>query len=202
MVSYLVVDGICNVEAYPRIGGSCALPDDISWPKDNKDRPCTFLLGAESSWISKNAGVNLPNDLILSIFVPFDPSSVDHALAMARTPMSAKALLHPKATAFRQESSFSLDPPRALIVDLEPDAEDEDEFSSEIEPKIGGMPTWLQRRIEIPQRRFVLQLMSHQIREHWPAHGSLFMGGVGYLFLDIAWNGANPEVGELRLQYT
>ena len=202
MSSYLKIDGTCDFDEYPRIGGACALPENIPWPKDKANSPCILLFSADSTWVTTHSKHPLPEGLLLSIFVPFDPGSSDHAVAMARAPNSARALVHSKAVTYRQESQFSLDPPRKVIIDEDDVITPEDEFDTDVEPKIGGVPTWLQRRIDIPGRRFVMQLMAHQIRAHWPKHSSLFMGGVGYLFLDIEWDQTYPEAGEFRLQYT
>ncbi len=201
--SYLEIGDVCPQSFYPRIGGSCALPKNINWPRSQTGEPCLLFLSADSTWIVNNAEIELPENMVLSVFVPFDPNSIDHSSAMARVSNSAKALLHTKETFYRQECLYPIEPPRQLVIERGNSPETVfSEIASEIEPKIGGDPTWLQNKIEIPGRSFVLQMMAHQIRKHWPSHSPLLMGGVVYLFLDTHWNQREPLIGELRLQYT
>ena len=51
MNSYLEIGPICELNVYPRIGGACALPQNINWPKSASDEPCALLLSADTQWL-------------------------------------------------------------------------------------------------------------------------------------------------------
>ena len=105
----------------------------------------------------------------------------------------------------RQECESPLVPPRALAVDCDDEAEDEDEFSDEIENKIGGSPVWLQDRMQFDGMTFCMQLVGASISKAWSTHKGIFLGGIGYLYL----NPSVPDVadavvrcGQFRIQYS
>lgn len=144
---------------------------------------------------------NIPSNNCISIFIPYKPGDVENTIDLARKDGTAKVLRYIPEMALRQEFSMPLLPAKAIDI-FETDDEEEDEFSDEIDNKIGGHGIWLQNRIELPGKTFLLQVLGATVNENWRSHQGIFMGGVGYLFLNDEQNSVDSVAGDFKLQYT
>ena len=102
----------------------------------------------------------------------------------------------------RQENTKPLSPPHKLRIETHLNIEDEDEFSDEIEEKVGGIPTWLQDTIEYTNYIFALQFIASEFNDYWPTHKELFMDGICYLFLNKILDLSETQAGMFRIQYS
>lgn len=86
----------------------------------------------------------------------------------------------------------------AKNLELDEDLEtDEDEFSEDLDDKIGGVPNWLQDKFDYTGYDFVIQISGMCFNGIIPAHQELLMSGVLYVF----YNSLNNN-GLLTLQYS
>jgi hypothetical protein len=201
MIKYLFYNTICKESEKNRIGGSAFLPNEISWPNDVKSKPMLFLMTLSSDFLHKHTGCIIPNDNCVSVFVPYREGGIECAISMARSIDAAKVIVHKISQTTRQGFYKPLFPPRKIRLEIHCDIEDEDEFSEDIEEKVGGVPTWLQDRIDYKNYQFLLQFIAGEFNEFWPNHQELFMDGVCYLFLKKGFENLKNQAGMFRIQY-
>ena len=201
-MNYLDFRDECEESTIPRMGGGASLPLRVVWPEDKDGEPMLHLMTLSPELINTYSNCKIAETHCVSVFIPFKKNSVEHVIDLARRPESARVIAHEIATEIRQECREPLDPPHAITVECDPGRDDEDEFSDEIEPKIGGGPTWLQDVIEAPGKQFLLQLLSSQFNDSWPSHRGMFMGGVVYLFISDHCDVTEERFGQLTIQYT
>jgi len=160
------------------------------------------LMTLSSHLVNTYSACRIPENYCVSVFIPYGKESNGHVVDLARHPDTARIIAHEIGAEVRQECSDPLSPPYSMLIDSDPGREDEDEFSDEIEPKIGGRPTWLQDVIESPGKQFFLQLLASQFNKLWVSHRGMFMGGVVYLFIDQDYDATAEQFGQLTVQYT
>lgn len=202
MVTYLFYDTLCEEDEKDRIGGDAYLPGNINWPSHG-NIPMLFLMTLSSNFLNKYANYEIPDSHCLSVFVPYAKGSIEGAIQLARTIDAATVLIHKTSSTPRQENKTPLNTCRKLRVEIHPDIEDEDEFSDEIEEKVGGVPTWLQDRIDYTDEyKFVLQYIAGEFEGYWTDHNELFLDGICYLFLREPFNLNDSQAGMFRIQYS
>lgn len=201
-MDYLFFGEVCARDFPSRMGGDASLPAAIEWPRDKDGKPMLLLMTLASTLISTYLNNRLPENYGISVFVPFEKDSVEHVVDLARRPETARVIAHEIAPDLRQECHAPLVPPHAITIEVDADREDEDEFSDEIENKIGGKATWLQDRIELYDKQFLLQVGAGLFDRYWPSHRGIFMGGMVYLFVNKAGVLLAPQFGQLTVQYT
>lgn len=202
MVSYLSFESICDELVVPHMGGGALLPPDIPWPKDDSGCPMLHFIVLPPETVASACGVLIPHDHVVSLFVPYSKDSVQYAIDLARKSQVARAVVHRRAGSARQECACALLPAHALQVKVVDDIDDEDEYSDEIDSKLGGTPVWLQDRIDVPDYRFVLQLVGTLIGRFWPSHNGIFLGGICYFFVRADGDVSRQDFGKLRIQYS
>ena len=205
MINYLDFIGACAPDFLPRLGGGASLHITANWPKDASGQPMLHLISLPGELVSKLTGIQVHHAACISVFIPYQQDSIEESISLARQAGTAQVLLYQPGTVARQEFNLPMEPARALTIDSDEDVEEEDEFSDEIENKIGGTPTWLQDRIDSGDMVFCLQLVGPTLVARWPAHRGLFLGGVGYLFLNKTMPEASFEpivCGDFRVQYS
>lgn len=186
---------------YPKVGGGVFMPDSIAWPLDDSGHPMLHLLTMQSNDVNKFVANALPLNHFLSVFIPYKKGEIEYVIDLARKNGIAKVYAYEATTKLRQECITPLLPAKSMEI-YETDDDEEDEFSDEVDDKIGGHGIWLQNRIEIAGKFFLLQLLGATINRNWPSHNGIFMGGVGYLFVSNTQGCPALEVGEFKLQYT
>jgi len=202
MVNFLAFDAECEQTFLPRMGGGTCLPKEVEWPRDKEGEPMLHLLTLPSNIVNIFSDCNLPTDHCISVFIPYRHDSIDYAIDLARKPGAAFVIAHKTSMEIRQECKYPLLPPHEIKIDCDKEAEDEDEFSDEIDSKIGGGPVWLQDRLEISDKKFLLQLVGAMIGNCWPSHKGMFLGGIGYLFIDGNFDYSKSRFGEFRVQFS
>ena len=183
MVKYLDFEAECGPSSLPRIGGGACLPVTCEWPKDGNGKPMMHLLALPANMVNDSSGCRLPENYCVSVFIPYRKNSIEHVIELARKPDAACIIAHEVSTKIRQECESPLLPPHEIKIDSDEEADEEDEFSDEIESKIGGGPVWLQDRIDAPGCQFLLQLVGSAFNQYWPSHKGIFMGGICYFFI-------------------
>jgi len=196
MVNYLFYENICDSSIKNRIGGDACLPNTVTWPKDKNNRNMLFLMTLSGELISMYTKILIPKNLSISVFIPYTKNSITDTIQMARSSDIAKVIIHENENFTRQENDTPLLPARKISIKSE-DIEDEDEFSDEIEEKIGGVPTWLQDKIDYEDYEFVLQILGTEFGKYFPEYKNIFLGGVGYLFFS-----KSTKQGIFQIQYT
>lgn len=195
MASYIVYEKRADDREHSKIGGSSLLPKDMIWPKDRSGRNMLFLASISSELLMSECNISIPKDHVLSVFCPYKKGDIEHAIDMARGREPGFVISH-LAEAPRQE----FDDPilEAKKLELNKDFEtDEDEFSEDVEDKIGGNPNWLQDKFDYSGADFVMQLSGMYFDEVIPTHKGIFLSGVLYVFYDPSSNH-----GTVALQYS
>lgn len=86
----------------------------------------------------------------------------------------------------------------AKVLRLDENVEtDEDEFSEDLDDKIGGNPNWLQDRFDYTGYDFVLQISGMYLGKIIPTHKEALMSGMLYIFYNPVDNN-----GLITLQYS
>lgn len=204
MINYLDFVDACADDVQPRLGGGALLPAGVDWPRGMDGQPMLHLISLPGALVGKLVGIQVHPAACISVFIPYSQDSIEASFSLARRPGTAQVLLYQPAETVRQECNFPMEPAHAITIDSVEGAE-EDEFSDEIENKIGGGPTWLQDRIDMGGMAFCLQLVGPTLATRWPGHRGLFLGGVGYLFLERVMLAPGLEVvncGDFRIQYS
>lgn len=205
MVNYLAVGNICDDGVGPQLGGGAFLPPDVPWPCDENGREMLHLLSLPGGFLTNHTNITVDNSMCVSVFIPYSKDSVEESISLARRKDAAHVLVYEPGNLVRQQHGWPLQPCRILDVDPDEEAIDDDEFSDEIENKIGGIPVWLQDRIDYAGMEFCLQLVGGTIKQFWPSHSGIFLGGVGYLFLKPeipSIRGGSELCGSFRIQYS
>ncbi|WP_081687019.1 DUF1963 domain-containing protein [Chitinilyticum litopenaei] len=202
MINYLDFKIECPPEFLPRIGGQSCIPQEIDWPKSKDGNPMLHFMAIPTEIVNEHLGFELPEKHCISLFIPYQPDSIQHVIDLARNNNVASIFMHPISKELRQECSFPLNPAHAIRIDCDHDAEEEDEFSDEIDSKIGGTPVWLQDRISIDHHHFLLQFVGSVFDKYWPSHKGLFMGGIGYVFINTEHLSPGKNLGQLKIQFT
>jgi Domain of unknown function (DUF1963) len=201
MATFFKIGAECQENTAPKIGGGVFLPNSMAWPLDKSGLPLLHLLTLPSELVNQFVTLDLPSNHCISVFIPYKPGEVEHLIDLARKDGTAKVLLYESTTGLRQECKTPLLPAKVMEI-YETDDDEEDEFSDEIDNKIGGHGIWLQNRIEIPGKVFLLQVLGATMNQNWPSHQGILMGGVGYLFVSNQFDSASTDIGEFILQYT
>jgi hypothetical protein len=203
MFSMIEIGPPCNQETDCRFGGSPHLPDDIDWPVDSENVPLLHLFTISSVALNHYMNLAIEDGLQLSVFVPFKAGDIKRGISLARDPYRSKVLLYkPLKTHGPKNSEQTLEPRTMTFMKDRPDDEDEEEFSGEVDDKIGGGPIWLQRRIQLPESRFLLQINEGLLTKVWPELAGIFVGGMGFLFVKNPARPGRDSIGELRVQFT
>ena len=195
MARYVVYGKNADDRDHDKIGGSSLLPASASWPVDRAGRKMLFLASVSADWLKSECGIVIPQDHVLSIFCPYQKGSIEHSIDMARGREFGCVVSHP-AKAPRQEFADAIFEPRKLELNVDFET-DEDEFSDDIDDKIGGTPNWLQDRFDYSGHDFVLQISGLCFGKVVPTHKDLLMGGVLYVFYNSSSN-----AGRVTLQYS
>lgn len=195
MASYITYNRDTKDQEYDKIGGSCLLPETVDWPIDRHGNKMLFLASLSSDMLKSQCGMMIPEGQILSIFCPYKPDDVECAIDMARGREKGYMMTHLPAQP-RQESEYPISGIKKIELNLNFET-DEDEFSEELDDKIGGQPNWLQDRFNYTGYDFVLQLSGLSFGKNFADHKNLLMGGMLYIF----YNPLNNS-GLLTLQYS
>ena len=109
----LIFDSIHNGSALGQLGGSVPLPETISWPTDIDGKPMLHLLTLHIDALTQISPINLPNDNVVSIFIPYDHLYKDHVPLLRPTRLSkgAKVLAFKPGRNFINRNEHPLDPP-------------------------------------------------------------------------------------------
>jgi hypothetical protein len=195
MPSYFTYEKSSGDKEFNRIGGNSLLPKFINWPIDKSGRKMLFLASLSPEIIQSECGIYIPEGNIISIFLPYKKGSIEHAIDIARQRDRGYIISHPPGE-LRQECEYPIIEGRQI--NLNKDFEtDEDEFSEDIEDKIGGDPNWLQDRFDYSGHEFLMQISGLYFGTVFPDHKDLFMGGIFYAFYNSAKND-----GLVLLQYS
>lgn len=195
MASYTTYEKSTDDRDQDRIGGSSLLPPAINWPTDRHGRKMLFLASLSSDLLKSQCNIIIPEGQILSIFCPYKEDDIECAIDMARGRENGYVVAH-FPTEPRQEFESPISSIKKLELNLNVET-DEDEFSEDIDDKIGGRPNWLQDRFNYTGYEFVLQISGLYFGKVIPHHKNIFMGGVLYVF----YNPLN-NTGLLTLQYS
>jgi hypothetical protein len=195
MASYIDYENEADDQAHSKIGGSALLPEAIPWPIDRHGRKMLFLASLSSQVLKTQCGIVIPENQVLSVFCPYNKEDISCAIDMARGRETGYVIAH-FAGVPRQEFEYPVSGKKK--VELNEDLEtDEDEFSEDIDDKIGGTPNWLQDRFDYTGYDFVLQISGLYFAKMIPTHSNLFMSGVLYVFYNSSEN-----KGLVTLQYS
>ena len=177
----LIFDSIHNGSALGQLGGSVPLPETISWPTDIDGKPMLHLLTLHIDALTQISPINLPNDNVVSIFIPYDHLYKGHVPLLRPTRLSkgAKVLAFKPGRNFINRNEHPLDPP--LNINFEKTSKNDD--NENLESKIGDTPAWLQDEIEIEDAKYFLQISYSDLDKNFPSHAGIIWGGEGYLFL-------------------
>lgn len=154
-----------------------------------------FLASISSALLKSTCNIIIPADHVLSIFYPYRKGDIEHVIGIARGKEPGFVVSH-FAEAPRQEFEDPIREARKLELN-ENFETDEDEFSEDLDDKIGGRPNWLQDRFDYAGYDFVMQISGMYFRKVIPTHKDLFAGGMFYVF----YNPSNNE-GLVSLQYS
>jgi hypothetical protein len=202
MTTFFKISSECQENTGPKIGGGVYMPNSMAWPIDKSGSPLLHLLTLPSDLVNRFVSVGLPSNHCISVFIPYKPGEVEHLIDLARKDGTARIFLYESTIKLRQECKTPLLPAKVMEI-YETDDDEEGEFSDEIDNKIGGHGIWLQNRIEIPNKTFLLQLLGATMNQNWPSHQGILMGGVGYLFVSTQFDSTTTNnIGEFKLQYT
>lgn len=195
MASYIGYEGNADDQELSKIGGSALLPEAIKWPIDRHGRKMLFVASLSSQLLKAQCDIVIPEDQVLSIFCPYTKDDVECAIDMARGRERGAVIAH-FAAAPRQEFEYPIHDIKKLVLDEDMET-DEDEFSEELDDKIGGGPNWLQDRFDYSGYDFVLQISGLLFGKIIPSHKHIFMGGMLYVFYSPSDN-----KGLVTLQYS
>lgn len=195
MARYTVYEKDTNDQEYNKIGGSSFLPESINWPTDRHGKKMLFLASLSSELLKSQCNIIIPEGQVLSIFCPYKKDDIEYAIDMARARETGYLIAHFPVKP-RQEFEYPISEIKKLELNLSFET-DEDEFSEDVEDKIGGRPNWLQDSYNYAGYDFVLQISGLYFGKIIPSHKNIFMGGVLYIF----YNPSNNN-GLLTLQYS
>ncbi|QNP47539.1 DUF1963 domain-containing protein [Diaphorobacter aerolatus] len=195
MPVYFKYETPANALALNRICGDPLLPALVQWPLDEGGRKMIFIGSISSELLNSETSVKIPEGHLLSVFCPFEKNSVDIPIGLARHGAAGCVIHHPVGT---PRSCEELPKISAKLIEKIPSIEtDEDEFSEDLEDKMGGSPNWLQDRIDFSRSEFVAQFSGMYFEKIFPELKGIFMGGMLYVFFDSKLN-----QGFIRLQYS
>lgn len=195
MASYTIYDEHATDPEHDKIGGNSLLPVSIAWPRDRHGRKMLFLASISADLLQSQCNIAIPEGSILSIFCPYKKDEIEYAIDMARGREPGYLIAHlPDAP--RQEFDYPILQGKKLRLNENVET-DEDEFSEDVEDKIGGIPNWLQDRFDYTGYDFVLQISGMYLGKVIPTHKDVLMNGMLYVF----YNAANNS-GIVTLQYS
>jgi hypothetical protein len=195
MASYIEYEKNAADHEYNKIGGNSLLPASINWPADRHGNKMLFLASLSSHLLKSQCNIIIPEDHVLSIFCPYKNGDIEYAIDIARGRERGYVVAH-LAGAPRQEFEYPIT--EAKKVELDEDLEtDEDEFSEDLDDKIGGRPNWLQDTFDYAGYDFVMQISGMYFGKITPTHKDLLMSGMFYIF----YNPHNNN-GLVTLQYS
>ncbi|MGO4294322.1 DUF1963 domain-containing protein [Chitinophaga sp. RAB17] len=195
MASYIEYEGDAEDQEHSKIGGSALLPEAIKWPIDRHGRKMLFLASLSSQLLKAQCDIVIPEDQVLSIFCPYERDNIECAIDMARGRETGCVIAH-FAKEPRQEFNDPIAEVKKLVLNEDVET-DEDEFSEDLDDKIGGNPNWLQDRFDYTGYDFVLQISGLYFGKIIPTHKHIFMGGMFYVFYHPSDN-----KGLVTLQYS
>jgi Domain of unknown function (DUF1963) len=203
MFSMIEIGSICDDSADCKFGGIPALPSELKWPLDSEGQPLLHLITIPGRTLNHYANLTVDGDTCLSVFVPFKAGDIKRGIQLARESGASQVFLYKQlGESSAPPKSLSFGPFEMIFVEDRPDNEDEEEFSGETDDKIGGHAIWLQRRIDLPKSKFVLQINERLLTESCPELAGIFVGGMGFLFIDVNAQPGLDSIGELRVQFT
>lgn len=195
MASYTTYESNAGDHEHDKIGGNSLLPESINWPVDRHGNKMLFLASLSPQLLKSQCNITIPADHVLSIFCPYKKGDIEYVIDMARGRERGYIIAH-LAGAPRQEFEYPITGAKRLELDTDLET-DEDEFSEDLDDKVGGRPNWLQDTFDYAGYDFVMQMSGMYLGKMIQTHKDLLMSGMLYIF----YNSANNE-GLVTLQYS